>query len=152
MNAVSAGVLIALLVVGYPLYDLVTTGQLDGTSALLRGAVVAGGCGVGIMAIVHLALSYEDAEHHRRERRMNALFTEMEGAAKVGLLADEDPAGPAGPGPTQPGDGDHPGDAGAAADPADGPGETGPEGKPQLPDDPVGTAEIVSTWVKQDPS
>jgi hypothetical protein len=90
MNAVTAGALIALLVVGYPLYQLVTTGNLDATAAVVRGGIVAAGCALGIAAIVRLALSWEaDAEHTRR-RTLNSLFSEMENAVADGSLKSEE--------------------------------------------------------------
>jgi hypothetical protein len=90
VNTVTAGALIALLVVGYPLYELVTTGQLDSTSALVRGGVVAGCCAVGITAIVRLALSWEDAAERERVRKLDSLFSDMEGAMAEGTLTAED--------------------------------------------------------------
>ena len=89
MDALPAGVVAALLVVGYPLYQLVTTGQLDTTSALVRGGVVAGACTAGISAIVRLALSWEDEAERDRTRRLNSLFTDMEDAMSDGTLHDE---------------------------------------------------------------
>lgn len=90
MNALTGGILLALLVVGMPLYELVTTGQLDTTSALVRGGVVAAGCAAGITAIVKLALGWENAAERDRARKLNSLFSDMEGAMSAGTLKDED--------------------------------------------------------------
>jgi hypothetical protein len=100
MNALAIGVVVALLVVGYPLYELVTTGQLDPTSAVFRGAVVAGLCAAGVSAIVRMALSWENATEQDRAERLNALFTDMEDAKEAGTLKDEDtpPPDPGTPG------------------------------------------------------
>ena len=92
MNSLTAGLLLALLVVGFPLYQLVTTGQLDSTSAMVRGGVVAGGCAAGITAIVRLALSWEADAEYQRARKLNSLFSDMEGAMTEGTLKDEDAA------------------------------------------------------------
>ncbi|HEY6798012.1 MAG TPA: hypothetical protein VI248_25330 [Kineosporiaceae bacterium] len=86
MNALAAGAVIALLVVGYPLYQLVTAGSLDTTSALLRGGVVAVGCALGIAGIVRLALSWETDSRRSRQHQLNTLFTDMEGAVADGVL------------------------------------------------------------------
>jgi hypothetical protein len=90
MNALRGGVLFALLVAGAPLYQLVTTGQLDTTSALVRGGIVAAGCAAGITAIVRLALSWENEAARDRTRKLNSLFSDMEGAMVSGTLKDEE--------------------------------------------------------------
>ena len=95
MNALGAGVLLAVLVAGAPLYQLVTTGQLDATSALVRGGIVAGGCAAGIRAIVRLALDWENAAERDCARKLNSLFSDMEGAMVQGTLKDEDDPPPA---------------------------------------------------------
>src|SRR4051794_20471377 len=92
MNAMTAGVLLALLVAGYPLYELVTTGALDPDTALVRGAIVAAACAAGVAAVVHLALGYEQADENRKRRRLNNLFSDMEGAVAEGTLQDEEAA------------------------------------------------------------
>jgi hypothetical protein len=95
MNALTAGAAVALVVVGYPLYQLVTTGSLDATAAVGRWGVVAAGCALGITAIVRLVLSWEaDAEHIRR-RTLNSLFSEMEDAVSDGTLKSEEGTDPA---------------------------------------------------------
>jgi hypothetical protein len=90
VNALTAGLVIALLVVGYPLYQLVTAGTLDATSALLRGGVVAAGCAAGITAIVRLALRWEAEGDHARKRKLTSLYSEMEDAVTDGTLHPED--------------------------------------------------------------
>jgi len=94
VNALTAGALLALLVVGYPLYQLVTTGGLDATSALLRGGVVTGACAVGITLIVRMALTWENEAERSKARRMNSLFSSMENAMQDGTLKEEDAARP----------------------------------------------------------
>jgi hypothetical protein len=95
VNAFTAGVLLALLVAGYPLYELVTSGALDTESALLRGSLVAVACAAGVAGVVRLALGYEEEEERRRERKLDSLFTTMEEAVSDGSLQDEDVAAPA---------------------------------------------------------
>lgn len=96
MNALPAGALIALLVVGYPLWELVVSGQLDSTSALVRGTVVAVACTAGITAVVRLALSWESAAQRQQGKELDALYSDLEGAVADGTLTPED-------GPTPPG-------------------------------------------------
>ena len=68
MTAVRAGMLVAALVAGPPLWSLVQSGELDGTSALIRGGVVAVGCGVAASWITGLVRSYQaDARRRRRD-------------------------------------------------------------------------------------
>ena len=93
MNAVTAGVVLAVLVVGYPLYELVTNGELDTSSALMRGALVAGACAAGVAAVVRLALGYEHNEEQKRAHRLNTLFDDMEGAVADGALKEGEEAG-----------------------------------------------------------
>jgi hypothetical protein len=88
-----AGVLLALAVTGWPLYQLVTTGSLDLTTALLRAGVVALVCAYGFTLISRLAHHYEAEVDAERKRKLNELYTEMENAAGEGSLSDETPAG-----------------------------------------------------------
>jgi hypothetical protein len=89
MNTLVAGAALALVVAGYPLYELVTSGDLDATSAVIRGAVVVAACAAGITAIVRLALGYEEQGQHQRHSKLNALFSDMEDAMATGTLSDE---------------------------------------------------------------
>ena len=89
MNSVGTGVVIAVAVAGWPLWTLVTTGGLSADSALLRGGVVAGACAAGVSAVVRLALSYEAQAEASKRRRLDALFSDMEGAVAEGTLKAE---------------------------------------------------------------
>ncbi|MDQ1288433.1 MAG: hypothetical protein QG622_1998 [Actinomycetota bacterium] len=113
MISARAGVLLALAVAGWPLYQLVATGSLDLTSALLRGLAVAAACTYGIILITRLAQRYEQEIELERRKRLNALYTTMQNASAEGALGgegtsgDEDsgaqpppePGGPPGQGP-----------------------------------------------------
>jgi hypothetical protein len=91
MNSLVMGAAIAALVAGYPLYQLVTAGDLDATSALVRGGIVAVACTAGVAAIGRLALGYEAEAATSRTRKLDALFSDMEGAVAAGTLKDDDP-------------------------------------------------------------
>lgn len=95
MNTVQAGTAIALAVAGWPLYTLVTNGDLDATTAVLRGAVVAAGCVYGVNLIVRLATRFEAEADIAKKRKLDKLFTDMEGAVAEGTLtADDDKPAP----------------------------------------------------------
>jgi hypothetical protein len=90
VTTAQVGTAIALAVVGWPLYELVTAGDMDATTAVLRGAVVVVACIYGVSKIVAMASRFEaDAETARR-RRLNTLFSDMEGAVATGSLVDPD--------------------------------------------------------------
>ncbi len=62
------GVVLAALVAGPPLYDLVNDGGLDSDAGMLRFALVAVVCAVGAGAVASLVRRYEaDARRRRRE-------------------------------------------------------------------------------------
>lgn len=88
--------MIAVAVVGWPLYHLVTSGAMDVTTAVVRGAVVVAACGYGVSLIVRLASRFEAEAEAERARRLNTLYTDLEGAAADGTLTAED-AGPSEP-------------------------------------------------------
>jgi hypothetical protein len=68
MSALRAGVVLAAVVAGPPLYGLVQDGGLDADSGLLRYALVAAACAVGAGWIGSLVRSYEaDARRRRRD-------------------------------------------------------------------------------------
>jgi hypothetical protein len=67
VTALRAGMLVAAVVAGPPLWSLVQSGELDGTSALIRAGVVAIVCGVAASWIGGLVRSYE-ADVRRRRR------------------------------------------------------------------------------------
>lgn len=98
--------MIAIAVVGWPLYRLVTSGDLDPTTALLRGAMVAGVCAYGVTLIVRLALRFEAEAEAERTKRLHGLYTDMKGAVADGRLTDQDtpaPGNPPPPGTSPPG-------------------------------------------------
>ena len=68
MSPLRAGVLLAAVVAGPPLYGLVQDGGLDADSGLLRWALVAAACVLGAGWIGGLVRGYEaDARRRRRE-------------------------------------------------------------------------------------
>jgi hypothetical protein len=93
VNTLSVGTGIAVLVAGWPLYQLVTTGGMDATSAVVRGGIVAGGCAFGVSVVVKLALGYEAQAQVQRQRRFDQLYSNIEGAVADGTLPVQgDPA------------------------------------------------------------
>jgi hypothetical protein len=88
VNTVTVGTAIAATVAGWPLYELVTAGTMDATTALVRGGVVAGGCAIGVGFVVRLALGYEAQAEAQRRRRLGNLFQEMESAVADGALTE----------------------------------------------------------------
>lgn len=92
MSTARAGTLLALAVAGWPLYQLVTTGGLDLTSALLRGIVVAVACAYGVGMVVRLALRFEAEVEQQRKKRLNDLYTDMEDATADGTLTEPEEA------------------------------------------------------------
>ena len=99
MNSLTTGAAIAVVVAGWPLYSLVTSGSLDATSAMMRGGIVAGGCAFGVSVLVNVARGFErDAESARRTK-LTSLFDTMQNAVSDGVLVDKDSAKdrPAGP-------------------------------------------------------
>ena len=94
MSSIKAGAAIAVVIAGWPLYSLVTSGGLDATSALLRGGVVAAGCAFGVTMVVRLAQSYEQAITRAaakvRTEKLDHLYSDMAGAVANGTLVDED--------------------------------------------------------------
>lgn len=72
MSPVKAGLLLAALVAGPPLWSLVAGGALDSDAALTRWGLVAGGCAVGAEAVSRLAGGY--VAQGRRRRAVEALL------------------------------------------------------------------------------
>ena len=129
MSSIKAGAAIAVVIAGWPLYSLVTSGGLDATSALLRGGVVAAGCAFGVTMVVRLAQSYEHAAARAaakvRTEKLDHLYSDMAGAVANGTLVDENgnPTGATPPGASPAGAGP------AAGKPAGaGPAPGGPAG------------------------
>ena len=101
MNNASAGITLAALVAGWPLYELVAGGDLDLTTAVVRGGVVAVGCAIGIGWVVRIASDYEQEIRRDKSRQLNALFSDMEDAMTTGALQDEEAEQPGQPGQPQ---------------------------------------------------
>ena len=79
MSALRAGVVLAAVVAGPPLYGLVQDGGLDADSGLLRYALVAAACAVGAGWIGSLVRSYEaDARRRRREALIKETLAALE--------------------------------------------------------------------------
>jgi hypothetical protein len=89
VNSVEAGALIAIAVVGWPLYELVTSGGMDATTAVVRGAIVVAACGYGVSLVVRLASRFEAEAEAERERKLNELYTDMEKAVADGTLTSD---------------------------------------------------------------
>jgi hypothetical protein len=79
VSALRAGVLVAAVVAGPPLWSLVQSGELDGSSALTRVALVAAPCAIAAAWIGRLLRSYEaDARRRRREELLAEARTALE--------------------------------------------------------------------------
>lgn len=60
MSPLTVGAAVASVLAGPPLYTLVHSGELDSTSALFRGLLVAAACIVGAFYIQDVITGYED--------------------------------------------------------------------------------------------
>jgi hypothetical protein len=65
---------------------------MDATTAVLRGAVVVVACIYGVTRIVDMVNRFEAEMQTVRKKRLNALFSDMEGAVVQGTLVDPDTA------------------------------------------------------------
>lgn len=90
MTSAQVGTALAIAVVGWPLYELVTAGDMEATTAVLRGAVVVVACIYGVSRIVDMVNRFEAEMQTVRKKRLNALFSDMEGAVVQGTLVDPD--------------------------------------------------------------
>jgi predicted lipid-binding transport protein (Tim44 family) len=83
MNSLLIGGALAAVFAGPRLYSMVQSGQLDGTTALLRGLLVAAVCAVGVTYLQRLVAGY-DREWERTSTRENLLtaIAEAEAAKK----------------------------------------------------------------------
>ena len=88
MTSAQVGAAIGIAVVGWPLYALVTAGDMDATTAVLRGAVVVVACIYGVSRIVDMVTRFEAESQTQRKKRLNDLFSDMEGAVAEGTLVD----------------------------------------------------------------
>jgi hypothetical protein len=80
MNPMLVGGGVAVVLAGPPLYGLVQAGQMDGSTAILRGLLVAVVCAIGAGYVIRLIAGYE-AEWVRRTR-IEALLDAAEAEAK----------------------------------------------------------------------
>ena len=83
MNSLVVGGAVATVMAGPPLYGMVQNGQLDSTSAIGRGLLVAGVCAAGASFVMNLVRQYEreGARNEKREALLTAV-AEAEEAAK----------------------------------------------------------------------
>jgi len=83
MNALVVGGAVAAVMAGPPLYGLVQSGQLDSTTAIARGLLVAGICAAGASYVMGLIRGYAKEEaHNAKEAAMLTALAEAEEAAK----------------------------------------------------------------------
>lgn len=84
------GVLTALLVAGYPLYDLVNTGNLSVEWALARFAVVAAASALGFVLVKSLLTAYQvEALARKRANRLRAIELAQQIQAEQRMKAAE---------------------------------------------------------------
>jgi hypothetical protein len=85
MNALVVGAGVATVMAGPPLYGLVQTGQLDGTTAIGRGLLVAGLCAAGASYVLGLVRNYEKEEqaNTKHEAMLTALAEAEEAAERL---------------------------------------------------------------------
>jgi len=87
MNAITMGIGLAAVVAGPPLYALVVNGDMDVTTALERGALVAIGCTTGVMLISRIVRGYEvqrrrTARRRHHDQMVAAALAELEAAPR----------------------------------------------------------------------
>jgi hypothetical protein len=83
MNSLLIGSAVAVVMAGPPLYHLVQTGQLDSTTAIGRGVLVAGACAGGTSFLFSIIREYEkEAERKEKRQAMMAALAEAEEATK----------------------------------------------------------------------
>jgi hypothetical protein len=68
MNPLVIGGAVAAVLAGPPLYSLVQSGQMDGSSALFRGLLVAALCALGAGYVLKLIDGYEQEWAKKNER------------------------------------------------------------------------------------
>ena len=75
MNPLLVGGAVAAIMAGPSLYGMVQSGQLDGSSALGRGLLVAGACAAGAWYVLNLLRQYEKEADVDARRKQQALLT-----------------------------------------------------------------------------
>jgi hypothetical protein len=83
MNALLVGIAVAVVMAGPPLYGLVQSGELDSTTAIGRGLLVAGLCAGGASYVLSIVRGYEqEGERKEKEEALLAAIAEAEEAAQ----------------------------------------------------------------------
>jgi hypothetical protein len=83
MNALLLGGAVAVVMAGPPLYALVEAGQLDSSTAVGRGLLVAGVAAVGVSYVLSLVRDYEkEGERKAKRAALMKAMAEAEQAAK----------------------------------------------------------------------
>jgi hypothetical protein len=80
MNPMVVGGGVAAILAGPPLYGLVQAGQMDGSTAILRGLLVAVACGVGASFVLRIITGYE--KEWARQARIETLLEAADAEAK----------------------------------------------------------------------
>lgn len=78
-----SGVLLAAVIAGPPLWSLYQDGNIDLTTALLHGGLVAAGCGVGVAGINRLIADYRVQVD--REQRIQQMLDALDDVVHEGL-------------------------------------------------------------------
>jgi hypothetical protein len=86
MSPLTVGAAVAAVLAGPPLYMLVNNGELDGTSAMGRGLLVAAACVVGAAYIQDVITGYED-EIDRKQAEHIQKLAEAERQAQAAAQA-----------------------------------------------------------------
>jgi delta 1-pyrroline-5-carboxylate dehydrogenase len=90
MNALVMGGAVAVVLAGPPLYGMVASGELDGTTAIGRGLLVAGACAGGAAYLLSLVREYEEEIAHKEEQEaLLVAAEEAEAEAKRAADASE---------------------------------------------------------------
>lgn len=97
MDPLRAGMLIAAVIAGPPLWSLYQAGNVDLGTALLHWGLVAAGCGVSLAAVNRLIAHYRMQVD--RDRRIREMVDGLEDVVHEGLPI---PASPQPPQPAEP--------------------------------------------------
>jgi hypothetical protein len=89
MNALVVGGGVAAVMAGPPLYAMVQTGQLDSTSAIGRGLLVAGLCTAGAAYVLNLLRQFErEGVRKAKHEALLVAIAEADEAAKRQAAAE----------------------------------------------------------------
>jgi hypothetical protein len=97
LDPVLSGLLLAAVIAGPSLWTLYSAGDIDLTTALLHGGLVALGCALGISGINQLIADYRVRAD--RERRIRQMMDALEGVVHEGLPIQPDQTAQAHPRP-----------------------------------------------------